>query len=108
MTLDHDVDSSEEEEPKASSSEVEDRSSGNEEKDVMDDIEPISEVPNTSAHHTNKPPTGAELRLMKDAIDLYQSSSFKLQVCLCFLVHLSRSGTHACVPDRRSSSKCPS
>ncbi|KAF9244276.1 Nrap protein [Melanogaster broomeanus] len=36
-----------------------------------------------SAHgHTrlNKPPTGEELRAMKDAADLYQSSSFKLQI----------------------------
>ncbi|KIJ60730.1 hypothetical protein HYDPIDRAFT_31953 [Hydnomerulius pinastri MD-312] len=35
----------------------------------------------TSGHaHTNKPPTGDELRAMKDAADLYQSSSFKLQI----------------------------
>lgn len=108
VTLDRDVDSSAEEEiAKASSSEVEDHSSGNEEKEAMDGIEPIDfGVPSTSAHHTNKPPTGAELKSMKDAIDLYQSSSFKLQVCICFLVYLSHSGTHPCVPDRRSPSKC--
>ena len=37
-----------------------------------------------------KPPTGVELRNIKDATDLYRSSSFKLQVCtaqhaMCFL-----------------------
>lgn len=30
-----------------------------------------------------KPPTGEELRNIKDATDLYRSSSFKLQVCHC-------------------------
>lgn len=28
-----------------------------------------------------KPPTGEELRAIKDATDLFRSSSFKLQVC---------------------------
>lgn len=28
-----------------------------------------------------KPPTGEELRAIKDATDLFKSSSFKLQVC---------------------------
>ncbi|KAL4063702.1 Nrap protein [Scleroderma citrinum] len=45
--------------------------------DAMDGIEPISEAP---THRTNRPPTGEELRSMKDAIDLYQSNSFKLQI----------------------------
>ena len=35
-----------------------------------------------------KPPTGEELRAIKDATDLYRSSSFKLQVCwLFYLFH---------------------
>lgn len=32
-----------------------------------------------------KPPTGEELRNIKDATDLYRSSSFKLQVCIVVL-----------------------
>lgn len=31
---------------------------------------------------SNKPPTGEELRAIKDASDLFKSGSFKLQVCL--------------------------
>ena len=33
----------------------------------------------------NKPPTGEELRTIKDASDLFKSSSFKLQVCTLVL-----------------------
>ena len=32
-------------------------------------------------NHISKPPTGEELRKIKDATDLYRSTSFKLQVC---------------------------
>ena len=34
-----------------------------------------------------KPPTGEELRAIKDATDLFRSSSFKLQVSLSLLLH---------------------
>lgn len=34
---------------------------------------------------SNKPPTGEELRAIKDASDLFKSGSFKLQVC-CLVV----------------------
>ena len=34
-----------------------------------------------------KPPTGEELRAIKDATDLFRSSSFKLQVSLPLLLH---------------------
>ena len=34
-----------------------------------------------------KPPTGEELRAIKDATDLFRSSSFKLQVSLSLLPH---------------------
>ncbi|KAG6335422.1 hypothetical protein ID866_3669 [Astraeus odoratus] len=45
----------------------------------MEGIEPAPETPPTDTR-LNKPPTGGELQMMKDAVDLYQSSSFKLQI----------------------------
>lgn len=36
-----------------------------------------------------KPPTGEELRTIKDASDLFKSSSFKLQVCTLVFTTLS-------------------
>jgi U3 small nucleolar RNA-associated protein 22 len=59
--------------------EVTDHSSAAENGDAMQDIVEGDTV--AFAHtHIKKPPTGEELRAMKDAADLYQSSSFKLQV----------------------------
>ncbi len=37
--------------------------------------------PNRVHHKSNHPPTALELRSIKDAADLYRSSSFKLQAC---------------------------
>ncbi|KAF8841474.1 Nrap protein [Paxillus ammoniavirescens] len=59
--------------------EVNDHSSAAEDGDAMQGIVEGDTV--AFAHtHTKKPPTGEELRAMKDAADLYQSSSFKLQM----------------------------
>ncbi|KAI6169695.1 Nrap protein [Pisolithus thermaeus] len=46
----------------------------------MDGVEPTPGDPSASSHHASKPPTGEELRMIKDAVNLFQSSSFKLQV----------------------------
>ncbi len=54
----------------------------------------------------NRPPVGEELRVIKDAADLFRSSSFKLQVCtpslglsnLCYILFL--------FSDRRTTTKC--
>ncbi|KAI6044517.1 Nrap protein [Pisolithus marmoratus] len=54
--------------------------SGGDEEESMDGIEPTPEDPDTSSHNAKKPPTGEELRMIKDAVNLYQSSSFKLQI----------------------------
>lgn len=41
---------------------------------------------------TKKPPTAEELRAIKDASDLFKSSSFKLQVCIrCHFLKLTQS-----------------
>ena len=46
------------------------------------------EIPNDRHGTTSKkPPTGEELRTIKDAADLYMSSSFKLQVSLIIYTH---------------------
>ena len=48
-----------------------------------DGDQPMTPPPQDAHHHTGaakKLPAGAELRQIKDAADLYQSSSFKLQV----------------------------
>lgn len=42
----------------------------------------------------HKLPTGEELRALKDAADLYQSSSFKLQVCAVYFIHMSLLAEH--------------
>lgn len=54
--------------------------SGGDEEASMDGVEPTPGDPGASSHHASKPPTGEELRMIKDAVNLYQSSSFKLQV----------------------------
>ena len=47
-----------------------------------DEDEPASTAHNKpSSSKSKKPPTGEELRAIRDATDLYRSSSFKLQVC---------------------------
>ena len=55
--------------------------------DGIDDGKAV-EIPN-DRHGTTpkKPPTGEELRTIKDAADLYMSSSFKLQVSLIIYTH---------------------
>lgn len=54
--------------------------SGGGEEDSMDGVELTPGDPGASSHHASKPPTGEELRMIKDAVNLYQSSSFKLQI----------------------------
>ncbi|OBZ77304.1 Nucleolar protein 6 [Grifola frondosa] len=60
---------------------------GAEEDSVIDDHEeeedgglPVAGRVPQEGTHTKKPPTGEELRNIKDATDLYRSSSFKLQI----------------------------
>lgn len=63
-----------------------------------------------SGKRTNKPPTGEELRTIKDATDLFRSNSFKLQVSvLCSQGHAHigyesalRRSTHCCLTSVRS------
>ena len=44
---------------------------------VLDNMESRTEHPKSKL---NRPPTGQELRAIQEAADLFQSSSFKLQV----------------------------
>jgi len=41
-----------------------------------------SKKPEQGIGKPTKPPTGEELRVIKDATDLFKSNSFKLQVCI--------------------------
>lgn len=53
-----------------------------EEKSEKDDEEPVNANDGGPGQgkKINKPPTGEELRAIKDATDLFRSNSFKLQV----------------------------
>jgi U3 small nucleolar RNA-associated protein 22 len=44
--------------------------------------EAISAEENYKGKKAKQPPTGEELRAIRDASDLFKSSSFKLQVCI--------------------------
>jgi U3 small nucleolar RNA-associated protein 22 len=53
---------------------------------VGDEVQTVNPARNEpSSSKTKKPPTGEELRAIREATDLYRSSSFKLQVCSMIL-----------------------
>ena len=45
--------------------------------------DPTSQDEHRSGTKPHKPPTGEEIRVIKDATDLFRSTSFKLQVSSC-------------------------
>ena len=48
---------------------------------VGDEVDTVNQARNEpSSSKIKKPPTGEELRVIREAADLYRSSSFKLQV----------------------------
>lgn len=73
------------EEELMSAAENEESMSDGERSGQEDEEEKGRDVHEHSSSHVLKPPTGEELRKIKDATDLYRSSSFKLQVRTCSL-----------------------
>jgi len=51
----------------------------------IDGVESKPAFEDLTAKKSIKPPTGEELRAIKDASDLFKSSSFKLQVCFLLI-----------------------
>ena len=58
------------------------------------------------ASHILNPPTGEELRNIKDATELYRSTSFKLQVRSSLVHNHFSPSPHTPSSDRRSSPQC--
>lgn len=65
--------------------------SDDDESDASSDghVEPVEPVEESSTVHVKAPPKGEELRDIKDATDLFRSTSFKLQVSRSHRIHYS-------------------